>query len=88
MSDKTFVSLQELAQHTGLPMAWLRIEAQNEHIPSIRAGRRLMFNPDDVERTLEAAAGRVPSIKVAGARLYSIAALQEWLSAQTNGEQR
>lgn len=52
MDTQKFVSLHELSRRLGLPAAWLRDEAATGRIPSLRAGRRLMFRVDDVERTL------------------------------------
>ena len=51
--DRTsFVPITRLAYHTGLSVSWLRAEAQANRIPSIRMGRRWMFNIDAVERAL------------------------------------
>lgn len=47
-----FISLQELARRTGLPTAWLRAEAGVGRLPSLIAGRRLMFNLEAVESAL------------------------------------
>ncbi len=47
-----FISLQRLAQRLGLPAAWLKSEAEAGRIPSLRAGRRLVFNSEAVEQTL------------------------------------
>ena len=52
MERKTFIPLQRLAQRLGLPAAWLRAEAEAGRIPSLRAGRRLLFNPEAVEDAL------------------------------------
>jgi hypothetical protein len=41
-----------LARRLGLPAAWLKAEAKAGRIPSLRAGRRLLFNPEAVERVL------------------------------------
>lgn len=47
-----FISLEELAAELGLPAAWLRAEADAGRIPSLRAGRRRMFNLESVEEVL------------------------------------
>ena len=52
MSEVTFVSIHELAERTGLPVAWLRDEARSSRLPYFRAGRRILFNLESVERKL------------------------------------
>jgi excisionase family DNA binding protein len=52
MQDKTFVTIDELAERTGLPGAWLKAEAKAERIPSLQTGRRLRFHLSSVERAL------------------------------------
>ena len=52
MDSKTFIPLHALSRRLGLPAAWIKAEAEAGRIPSLRAGRRLMFNPDAVERIL------------------------------------
>jgi len=52
MDAKTFIPLHALSQRLGLPAAWIRAEARAGRIPHLRAGRRLMFNPDAVESIL------------------------------------
>ena len=52
------ISVRGLADRLKLPAAWLKAEAEAERIPSLRAGRRLLFNPEAVEQVLlERAAG-------------------------------
>ena len=36
----------------GLTVAWLQAEAEAGRIPCFRAGRRLLFDPDAVQRVL------------------------------------
>ena len=60
MEHETFISLQRLAQRLGLPAAWLKAEAEAGDIPSLRAGRRLVFNHEAVERALIERARRDP----------------------------
>ena len=48
----TFVSLAQLAARLDLPATWLRTEADAGRIPSIRAGRRVVFHVDSVVRAL------------------------------------
>lgn len=57
MEPETFIPLHRLAQRLGLPAAWLKTEAEQGRIPSLRAGRRLMFNPEAVEQALLERAG-------------------------------
>lgn len=52
MDRETFITLQSLAQRLGLPAAWLKSEAEAGRIPSLRAGRRLAFNHEQVEAAL------------------------------------
>jgi hypothetical protein len=51
MSDR-LMSLYRLALHLRLPREWLRAEAESGRIPCLRAGRRLLFSPEAVERVL------------------------------------
>lgn len=51
-AKKTFIPLHALSRRLGLPESWIKAEAKAGRIPSLRAGRRLMFNPDTVERIL------------------------------------
>lgn len=52
MSDARLVSINELADRTGLPVAWLRREAEAGSIPSTQAGRRRFFNTAAVLKAL------------------------------------
>ena len=52
MSNETFISVQCLAQRLGLPVAWLKAEAEAGRIPSLPAGRRLVFKPEVVEQAV------------------------------------
>ena len=56
----TFIGIQELAQRTGAPMSWLRREAREQRLPYLRAGNRLLFNPEAVESALIDRARRSP----------------------------
>lgn len=60
----TFVSAIELSNELGLPLAWLKAEAKTGRIPSLKVGRRRLFDADSVRRVLvERAAleGQLPS---------------------------
>jgi hypothetical protein len=39
-----FVSLEVAAERLGVPFAWLRKEAEQERVPTIRCGRRLVVD--------------------------------------------
>jgi hypothetical protein len=47
-----FMSVRRAAARLGVPAAWLRAEAQAGRVPCLRAGRRLLVNPQAVERVL------------------------------------
>jgi len=42
--DTKLLTLNQLAERTGLPVAWLRREADAGRLPCIRAGRLRMFD--------------------------------------------
>jgi hypothetical protein len=44
--------LNRLAARIRLPASWLRVEALAGRIPCLRVGRKLLFNPEAVERAL------------------------------------
>lgn len=50
--DAKLLTLHQLAERTGLPVAWLKREADAGRLPCIRAGRRRMFVPGAVLRVL------------------------------------
>lgn len=52
MDDPKFISVEAAARQLGLPCAWLKDEVQTGRISAIRAGRRLLVNPAEVERVL------------------------------------
>lgn len=60
METQTLVNTLGLARRLRLPAAWLRAEAVAGRIPSLRAGRRLLFNVEAVERTLLERAAAIP----------------------------
>lgn len=55
--NATYIQIHDLSRRTGLPVAWLRREAEAGYIPSLRVGRRLMFDREAVERALAERAG-------------------------------
>jgi excisionase family DNA binding protein len=59
---ETFLPPESTADRLGVPVAWLRREAQAGRIPHLKAGRRILFNPELVERVLlERTAGKEAS---------------------------
>jgi hypothetical protein len=47
-----FVGAERAARSLGVPQAWLRAEAEAGRVPSIVAGRRRLFDLDQVRRAL------------------------------------
>ena len=41
-----------MAERLGVPVEWLRVEAEAGRIPHLKARWRLLFNPETVERVL------------------------------------
>jgi hypothetical protein len=64
MNNKKLCTLKDLAKrfrHFGLSMVWLRQEAEAGRIPCFKAGRKLLFDPEAVEKSLiERARGQAP----------------------------
>lgn len=52
MTDTRLVCIHELADRTGLPVAWLKREAEAGRIPGIQAGRRRFFDTAAVLKAL------------------------------------
>lgn len=50
--NKQLVRLSGLSRRLGIPISWLREEADAGRIPSLRAGQTLLFDAGAVERTL------------------------------------
>lgn len=48
----TYSPLHVAARSLGVPQAWLRAEAEAGRVPSIVAGRRRLFDLDQVRRAL------------------------------------
>jgi hypothetical protein len=51
------VSLQVMARQLGVPVKWLREQAQAGTIPGLNAGNRWLFCPDVAEAAVRAMAG-------------------------------
>lgn len=47
-----FVSITEASRRFGVPITWLKAEVEAGRIPSLRVGRRLLFNLESVEQAL------------------------------------
>ena len=52
MVTQKYISVLALADRFGLPLAWVKAEAEAGRIPCLRVGRRLLFNPEAVEHVL------------------------------------
>lgn len=50
--SESFLPLRRAAVRLGVPAAWLRAEADAGRVPHLRVGRRLLVNPQAVERVL------------------------------------
>lgn len=57
-TNHDLIFLDELAKELGLTRTWLRREAQRGTIPSIRAGKRLLFSVAAVRAALAAQAAK------------------------------
>jgi hypothetical protein len=51
-----FVSVNKLSHELNLPASWLKSEARAGRIPSLKVGRRLLFDPAQVGQALSARA--------------------------------
>ena len=56
LQSEPFLPLRQTAVRLGVPAAWLRAEANAGRVPCLRAGRRLLLNPEAVEAALLARA--------------------------------
>jgi len=54
------LSVVELSRKLKYPQQWLRDQADRGLIPSIKIGRRLLFNPEAVQRILLERAAELP----------------------------
>ncbi len=52
MDTTRLTTLYRLAKQLKLPATWLKDEAEAGRIPVLRAGRRILFNPEAVECVL------------------------------------
>lgn len=52
MSEEQFISINVMARRLGVPLAWLKAEADAGRVPCLRVSRRLLFHPETVERVL------------------------------------
>ena len=51
-TQESFQGIQSAAYELGVPVAWLKREAEAERVPALRVGRQLRFNIQQVERAL------------------------------------
>ena len=51
-TKSTFISVIELSNELGLPLAWLKAEAKAGRIPSLKVGLRRLFDADSVRHVL------------------------------------
>ena len=51
-SRESFIPVRRAALRLGVPAAWLKVEIQAGRVPHLRAGRRLLVNPEAVEAVL------------------------------------
>jgi excisionase family DNA binding protein len=51
-TQSTYTSASDAARRLGVPEAWLKREAQAGRVPHIRAGRRILLDPQAVEAAL------------------------------------
>ena len=52
-NHKPFIGIRHAAVRLGVPIAWLVSEAQAGRIPSLRAGKKIVVNVDDVRESLQ-----------------------------------
>lgn len=64
--SESFIPLRLAAVRLGVPAAWLRVEADAGRIPHLRIGRRLLVNPQTVERVLLGRVQQSESMPVGG----------------------
>jgi len=50
--DQTYVSLGRAASDLGVPMSWLKAQADADEVPHLKCGRMRRFNIAEVERLL------------------------------------
>lgn len=58
VTDTSFMPLEQIAVRLGVPASWLKSEAEAGRVPHIKAGRRVLFHRDTVERALAERATR------------------------------
>lgn len=59
MEDKTtFVPLRRAASALGVPLSWLRLEAEAGRVPAVRAGRRWLVALERAQQLLQERAER------------------------------
>jgi hypothetical protein len=61
MAKSMLIEVVPLAKYLGVPVAWLRAEAEQGRLPCVNAGGVLLFNLRAVKRTLAERAARIES---------------------------
>jgi excisionase family DNA binding protein len=56
ITNPPLLPLRSMARRLGVPLSWLRAEAENGRIPALRAGRAWLCDPTAVEAALLARA--------------------------------
>jgi len=51
--QEIYISLRRAATELGVPMAWLKAQADAGDVPSLRCGRMRRFSVTEVERSLQ-----------------------------------
>lgn len=64
-SHEVFKPIRHVAAKLGVPVAWLKAEAEAGRIPCLRAGRQILLHLDTVEQVLLDRAWSAPSIETA-----------------------
>ena len=54
--SEVFLPVDQTATRLGVPAAWLKAEAKADRLPHLKAGRRILFHVQTVERALLARA--------------------------------
>lgn len=64
------LTLSRMAHRVGVTQAWLREQATAGHIPCLKAGKRLLFNPVAVIEALAAKAGNPARRLIVGCEVH------------------
>ena len=53
MTNRRYVNINEVAEHTSLPVKSLYELASQGRMPSIKYGRRVLFDLDDIDKMMQ-----------------------------------